>query len=907
MNRLLSAVRNLVKGRDVDRETEAELRSYLAFAADQHQREGLSPEDAARAAGADMGSVLSVREQVFAARAAHQVDILGRDLLYGWRVLWRHPLTAGVAIFSLAVGIGANTAIFAVVDALMLRPLPVRDPAALVSFQRTELDATPSADILDDAQFAYPEFQAYAAERRAFADAAAVLSLDRSNIRMGHDLATDGRRTRTALVSGEYFSTLGVEAALGRVFGAQDDVTLGGHPVAVISDAYWRRRFTQGADVVGRRLELNNVAYTIVGVTPAGFVGDWVTQPTDLWIPMAMQAQVMVERPNLPPRPPMPFVRVIARLQSGVSLHAATAAVNTIYLARRGPVTPDPRMTPREYQDAVDGRLALRSLARGFSPERGSYGRALEVTAGVVGLVLLIACANVASLLLARAAAREHEIGLRLAIGAGPGRLVRQLLTESALLSAMGGIVACVLAWWAAAWLASMLSSAGALSLDVRADARMFGAAAVLAFSTGLLFGLAPALTATRPRLAGVLMGRGDREALPRFRTLRGLVVAQVAVSVVLIVAAVLLVRTLQNLRAEGLDPERGRVLTAWIPASQAGHQGGMVATDIEAIREQVARVPGVLSVSASGTDFFSDRGGESPVIVPGHVRTDDEAYFVRWNLVTPGFFDTMHIPLVAGRDFRAEDREGAPRVAIINEAMAREYFGPAPAVGRRFGMRRDTGTEIEIIGVAANAAFDSPRSVSDRVIYLPYRQDLTHLSDVAVFVRSTRGLAETSRSLRAIVQQTDPALPIAEMTTMDAALDRALVRERLVADVSAAFATMAVLLTSVGIFGVMAYLTSRRVAELGVRQVLGASRQSILALVLRDAWLLCVAGIVLGTPLALATDRAIAGQLFHVSPTGLAVVGLAAVLMLGVAAAATILPAIRATRVDPLVALRHQ
>jgi predicted permease len=907
MNRIHSAWRNLLRGREVDRESDAELESYLDYSAADYERQGLTHEAAARAARAEMGSAASVREQVFHVRAGRSLETLWRDVTYGWRGLRRNPGTSAVAIASLALGIGANTAIFGVVDALMLRPLPVRDPAALVGFQRTELGADAPADILDDARFPYPDFQAYRNEPQVFAGVAAVLAVDRSNVRADYDRgAAATGRVPTALVSGGYFSTIGIEPALGRLFSADDDDARGREPVAVISDSYWRLHFGHTSDIIGRRIALNGVAYAVIGVTPRGFVGDWVNQPTEVWLPIGMQSQVMVERPDLLTRTTIPLVRIVARLRPGVTRETAVAAINTIYLARRGSIAPDRRMTAREMKDAASGRLTLTALSRGFSPERQTYGRAVLLAAGTVGLVLLIACANVASLLLARATAREREVAVRLALGSGPARIVRQLLTESLLLSAIGGGVAALLAWWASSWLASVVRASEVIALDVRANARMFATAGLLALLTGLLFGLAPALTALRPRLIGVLVGRGTQVIQRRFGALQALVIVQVAVSVVLTVAATLFLRTLHNLRSEGVSTDRGRVLMAWIPASEAGRQGIAVANDLDAIRDRTAQLPNVTAASASSTAFFGGGGGESPITIPGHVRTDDEEYFVRWHLVTPGFFETMNIPMLAGRDFRAGDLEASARVAVINDAMARHYFGTASAVGRRFGMRRDTGNEIEIVGVVRNAAIDSPRTANDRVVYLPYRQDLTHLTDMALFVRASGDPAGLAGSIRAAIHDVDPLLPVLGVSTIDDALDRSLLRERVVTDISATFGAVAIALTCIGLFGVMSYLTARRAAEFGVRRALGASSASLVMHVVRDGWTLVLSGIAIGTPAAMAASRAIAGQLFGVAPTDGRAVGTAAALMVVVAAVGTIAPAIRATRVDPLIALRQ-
>jgi predicted permease len=885
-----------------DADLNEEIRAHLDMAARDRMDRGERPTEARAAARREFGNIELVKEVTRDMWGRRSFERFGQDARFGLRLMGRSPGVAAAVILSLALGIGANTAIFSVMHALLWRRLPVPRATELVRFAYSDEGE-------DGSMFSYPGFATYRDHEQVFSSIAAIADLDRSNITIGAGQSTEAR---VALVSGPYFTTFGVGAARGRTFDASEDSVPGGHAVAVISDAYWTRAFNRATDIVGRAFALNGVTYAIVGVTPKAFAGDWVGQPVDAWIPMAMTSQVIAERPGLLTNPAPAWVRIVARVRPDVPRAQAQAAVDTLFMAGRGPslaqAATDPRLTAEERAAVAAVHLTLAPLETGFSPERQLFTEPLVIVGVIVGLVLLITCSNVANLLLARALTRRREMAVRLALGAAAARLVRQLFTESLLLAALGGVSALAVAWWGTRALASALASGlTGLTLNLVPDLPVFGFAAGLSILTGVLFGLTPALIAAGTRLSAELSARseGGQARLMPFAASQALVVAQVAVSLLLVVGAGLFVRTLANLRSQDLGFERRQVLLVWVPASEEGIRGLPVARVFEAAQDRIGALPGVLSASPSSDGLLNGGGGSSPIVIPGHTRTDDEGYFVRWNLVAPKFFQTVGLKLLAGRDFTVRDVETAPRVAIINESMARHYFGVPNPVGQRFGMRRDTGHEIEIVGVVADAATDSPREKGHRMIYIPYRQDLSHLSDMCLAVRATGDPTELMARIRAELRAIDSNLPVSAITSMNEQLDRALARERLVAGLAASFGVVATVLTCVGLYGVIAYGSARRTHEIGIRLALGATRGSVIGLVLRSAALLAGAGVAIGVPLVLSLTRFVSGHLFGIAATDPLTIGLAAGLMLAVALVAALVPARRAAGVDPMTALR--
>ena len=886
-------VKAILRRRQLDRDVEDELQFHLAMRELKAQAQEPGAGEARAQARQAFGNASVIGEACRELWTFVWLETIFKDLRYGVRTLRRSPGFAIVATLCLALGIGANTAIFSFADALLLKMLPVQRPEQLVTF---------SADSVDQSypNFPYPMYERFRDRTEVFSGMAAIWNLDRSNVLVnGSGGGLDPGQMRVGLVSGSYFDLLGVKAAIGRTFTTADDRIPGQHPVAVISYGYWERRFALAADVVGRTFTLNGTTYTILGVAPSRFTGDEVGQPTDLWIPIMMQGQVMLERPGLLTNPNPPWVRILARLKAGMTVKRANADVLLIYhqTLRENAGS---GLTPQMLHDREQERVQLIPAGRGFAPERQSLAKPLAILMIVVGLVLLIACANVANLLLARAAARQREMSVRLALGAGRGRILRQLSTESILLAIIASIAGLALAVLGTRALSKMHPIA--TGLDLHPDARMLIFTGVLCVLTAVLFGLAPALRSSNAVLPGL---KGDSRRAG-FGLGKLLVVSQVALSLILLIGAALFVRTLRNLKAQDLGFDREHVLMIWTSPSQSGRRGAPVADLFRTVQERVSQLPGVRSASPSDSGLLNGNGG-SPVKVPGYTRKPSDDHFVSWKLVAPRFFETTGMRLIQGRDFGPLDTEKAPRVAIINETMALHYFGRRGVVGAHFGMRRDRGDEIEIVGVAKDAKYNTLRESHVSMIYIPYRQDLNHLYDMCLAVHTAGNLPGLTKRIQDELRSIDPHLPIISVDSIEQDIDKTLAVERLIAWVASFFGGLAVLLVCIGLYGVMSYVAARKTNEIGIRLALGATRFRVLSSVFKEAILLVIAGIAVGVPVTVAATRLITGLLFGVKPVEPLLISAATGLLILVAATGSFLPAYRASRVDPMVALRYE
>jgi len=833
-----------------------------------------------------------------------------QDLRYGLRILLKHKGFTITAVFSLALGIGANTAIFSAIDALLLKELPVRNPEQLVAL-----------DYVHDGErdnFSYPVFERLriVLPTSTFANVSAVRQMWQSNVAInGPGGSSDGGNVLVGLVSGNYFSTLGVNTIVGRVLTADDDRVPGGHPVTVISYDYWKRRLGLASDVVGRTLKQNGVTYTIVGVTQPAFSGDWIGRPTDLWIPMAMAPQVNAEHADCLTTPNQTWVRIIARLSPGATLSQAQAASD---IAWRQALTVQSR-----FGGAVTPRVE--QYATGYSPERDSFTQPLVVLMVVVGLVLLIACANIATLLLARSSARRKELAVRVAMGAGRARLVRQLLTESVLLSLMGGLLGLLFAVQGTEALVRFLSTmppsnylgSVAFQLNLRPDARVLAFTAAICLLTSLLFGLAPAYRSSMVSLTSALGGRSADSGSPgRLGLGKGLVVSQVALSLLLLVGAGLFVRTLRNLRSQELGFDREHILLIWTWPGQNGWKGPELANYYQRAQERISALPGVLSASPSMRGLLRENTPFTRVRVPG-LQLDDSNY-LPLDLVAPRFFETVGMRLLLGRDFAAHDDEGAPHVAILNQYTAHLYFGDQNPIGKTLEVAMSGGPnpkfiDTEVIGVVNDIKGNlSLRETDRRMIYFPYRQDVlfqTHprLVRMCLTVRVMGDPARLKASIRDELSRMDPNLSLVSIDSVGEQLDEATVQERLIAALSASFAALGVLLACLGLYGLVSYTVAHRTNELGIRLALGATPASVMRMVLKESLVLVLVGIVIGFPVILAVMRLISSWLFGVGSADPLTIAGATLFILVVAAMAALMPARYAARVDPLVALRYE
>ena len=901
-------------------ELEEEIQSHLAMAAQDRIDRGEDAHKATADVRREFGNIGLVKETTRAMWGWVWVEQLDQDLRYAFRTLGRSPGFTTVAVLSLALCIGSNTAVFSVVDALVLRALPVERPDQLVNFR----EHLPAGRVID--LFAYQELERFQALTQVFSAVSGICLLDRSGLAVnGPGGDSDPAPVRVALVSGSYFSMLGANASVGRTLTPDDDLVPDGHPVAVISDAYWMRRLGRASDVLQRTLTLNGITYTILGVMPAGFSGDWVGRPADIWIPIMTQSRVMIERPGLVTNRDdhsAYWLRVVARLRRGVSTWQAQAAARVVQQQFQRDWS-EPNPTARTLQDIEARRLDLEPGGRGYSPQRESFAQSLSILSTIVGLVLLIACANVAGLLLARSLSRQREMALRLALGAGTGRLVRQLLTESVLLAAMGGALGLLFAGWASNALAASVGS-GPVSLDPRTpngvsfhsqlNSRVLGFTAAVSVVTGILFGLAPAFRRSNTALAASLTGRSSsgtsRGLGGRLWLGKSLIVGQVALSLVVLIGAGLFVRTLRNLRSRDLGFERTHVLLIWTLPGVTGRHGPALAELWHIVQERLSALPGVTFVSASNRGSLSGLTGANAAAIRVEGQVPNETGILQtWTFTAPGFFETMGIPLLAGRDFTDRDNRTSTPVVIINESMARYYFGDQNPVGRRVGYPSDTGTPRVIVGVVKDSANDSPRENPRGMSYFPYRDRSAtdpRIGGMCVAVRTSGEPLAVAASVRRELQDLDTSLPVLKVDTVDQQLDDVLSQERLIAELSGFFGAFAALNGCLGLYGLISFSVARRTSEVGIRLALGATRSCVLGMVVKEGMLLVLAGLVIGVPAALAVTRLISSRLYGVSPTDPLTIVAATSLMIAVALLASLIPARRASRVDPMVALRY-
>jgi putative ABC transport system permease protein len=813
-----------------------------------------------------------------------------QDLRFGIRLLWKNPGFTAVAALSLALGIGANTAIFSLVDAVLLKRLPVKSPDQLVL-----LDAFNQRG--ERRNFSFQVFEQLRARTQFFSG---VLASPGTNRMEMADPGSGGRteQAEVQLVSGEYFQVLGVNAVIGRTLTIADNQTPGAHPVAVLSYGFWQRRFFGDVSVIGKGITLKALPFTIIGVTPPAFFGEAVGRAPDIWAPLMMQptfdrGQSYLSDANTG------WLRVMARLQPGVSEAQAQASL-AMQLEQ---IKAEPDDVGRSARNIA--KIELSPGGRGLADFRARFSKPLRILMAVVGLVLLIACANVANLLLARSTTRGREVAIRLAIGAGRFRLIRQFLSESVLLAAVGGALGLLLAWWGSHLLLVLVSSdPSPIPIDVAPNARILGFTIAVSLLTALIFGLAPALAATRQDVNAAL--KMTALARPRSSLSRFLVIAQVALSLLLLTGAGLFVRTLRNLRTLDLGFAAESVIQARINPHASGYKQEQLPDLYRRLLERLNAAPGISSASMAGSGFRTGTSRTCCIAVEGYTHGPNEDREVQTNSVTPGYFQTMGMPLLLGRDFTPEETgrnpgEFFPHIAIINETMARYYFGEANPLGKRFGWGDPPNlkSDIEIIGVVKDAKYGSPRDKTPRLIYFP------HHGETLLVARAAGPVAPLTAIIRREIEAVDKGLEISSVRTVPQLRDQAFVQERLLAELSSFFGLLALLLACIGLYGVMSYDVARRTHEIGVRMALGAQRMDVVRLLMRETMLMVVIGLVAGLGAALASTRLIASLLYGLEPNDMLTIGLASLLLLIVAALAGYLPARRAARVDPMVALR--
>lgn len=834
-----------------------------------------------------------------------------QDLRYGMRLLGQTPILTAVAVLSLALGIGANTAIFTLIDAALLRKLPVKNPDELVLLRWKGGRKVPFKSLMGgidmregqstSTSFSYPLFEQFRDRNEVFSDVFAFAELYQLSANVDGISEVIGGQ----IVSGGYYSGLGTQTVYGRPISPDDDRADGAQPVAVISYSYWQRRFGRDPSAVGKTIYLNGSAFEIIGVTPSEFAGTMqVGSAPEITVPMATQTRVMTSGPILGESSNW-WVQIIGRLKPGFNREQAQATLDVIL---QQSVLESIKDTERD-SDPI--RLEASSGSRGLNESRDEYSYPLFILMGVVGLVLAIACVNIANLLLSRAATRQKEMAVRLALGASRFRLIRQLLTESVLLAMIGGAMGLIFAQLGKDLLVGLLAgNSNQLILNLKLDLPVLGFTAGVSILTGILFGLAPALRATRIDLTPAL--KDNARSMSRGKSLlsKSLLIAQVAMSLLLLIGAGLFVRTLRNLGNVELGFNAENLLLFRIDPTLNGYQGAKVANLYDRMVEEIQAVPGVRSVSISRHPLLSGSAAISNIVLPGQTEPPAEWDFrVFIQQVRPNFLETMEIPLLFGRNLSASDDEKSLKVAIINETFARTYFPAENPIGKRFSFaRRSKNTEeIEIVGVAKDAKFSSVRNETPATVYLPYMQSVANLGQMNFEVRTAGNPNDMVAAIREAAQRADSNVPLFAVKTQSEQAEQSFSQERLFAQLSAFFGLLALLLASIGLYGIMSYGVARRTREIGIRMALGAQSRNVLWLVMRETLVLIFIGAAIGLPLALAATKLVSSMLYGLEPTDPMTVAFATVFMTAVAAFAGYLPARRASRVDPMVALRYE
>jgi predicted permease len=832
------------------------------------------------------------------------IEALVRDLRFGVRQLRRNPLFALVVVLTLALGIGANAAIFTLLDQILLRDLPVRDPQALMVLSDTGITSGSvhsNSDIL--APLSYPMYQDIAAGSGDVLSG--VLAYCEASLDVGNAGQTE--EARGLMVSGNYFDVLGLQPAAGRLFSQADDRTPGGHPVVVLGFSYFQKHFGGEAGTVGRTILVNGQPMTVVGVAPRGFSGLEVGRGQDLYLPLMMVDTALPTFKGPLPNRRFYWLTLFARLQKGVGFEAARARLQVVY-----------RQAIQEELKAFSGKSAsfqarflqktLQILPgeRGASDLRARSRITLLVLTGMVGLVLLIASANVANLLLARASTRRREIALRLSLGASRARLVGQLVVESLILCLLGGLVG----FWVSSLVASALigilpGTPGVLSPDPGLRVALF--AGMLSLLTGL-FAVLPALRSTNPALYPILKDEGGTvmAASEPLRLRKGLVVAQVALSLLLLVGAGLFARSLHNLRSlnPGFDPRD--LLTFSVAPSLLGYDDPGTIGVVTQIQEGLQARGDVRGAAAASVSLMTGSDESGTVKVEGYTPRDLENMNPNFNHVTPGFFRTLGISLLRGRDFTPDDTAGAPKVAVVNETFARYFYGQQDPVGRKFALGGEPQVPITIVGLVRDGKSMNLKEPPLRYVYQPIAQS-KRLMRVTFYVRPRGSLGGLLPEARRAVAEASPNMPLADVRTMEDQLGESLGVERMTASLSAAFGLLATGLAALGLYGVISYTVSRRTREIGIRMAIGAERGKVVSLVIGEVLVLTLVGLLLGLPTAFLSGLALRSELFGLAPGDPVTVLGASLLLLTVSLAAGALPALRASRVDPVVALRSE
>jgi predicted permease len=827
------------------------------------------------------------------------------DLRLAFRGLRRSPLFASIAILSLALGIGANTAIFTLIDQILLRKLPIRAPEQLVMLYQ---EGSHMGANMGMRMHSYPLYQDLQQKAEPFSEV-----ICRRVVPASVSIDNQTERISAEMVSGNYFSMLGVPAALGRVFNPQeDDQVYSGHPVVVLSYTYWSTRFARDPGIIGKKILVNDYPMTIVGVSAAGFAGLDPTIAPQIRVPVQMKPVMSpdwgwVHMDNRRAR----WVQVFARLKPGYTLESSRAPVQTLFTQIRTYEMTLPaaaKWSNYNREQFMKGRLLVAPANVGYSPLRNDFSTALVVLMCMVGLVLLIACANVANLLIARGFMRQKEVAVRLSIGASRGRLVRQLLVESLVLSIAGGMLGVGIAvLLTRGLLAFVPPQSQPLLISPRPDARILAFTLGLTFATGIVFGLVPALRASRTEpwttLKDTLGSIAGTHGSLFVR--KGLVTVQVALSFLLLFGAGLFVRSLQNLKTAETGVAVDNLVTFQVTPSLSGYDEERAMRFYDQLLDRLRAAPSVKSAALATVAILAGDEWDNSVAVEGYQAKDGENMQAHMNAISPGYFETMKIAFLAGRDFRPGDAARRSTVAIVNKRFVDYFFPDGNAIGKHVGFGGGPGTklDIEIVGVTANALYEGPREGIRRQMYVPNWGK----GGVVFYVRTQMATSAAFGIIRNEVRQLDSAMPVYQMKTLEGQLDETLLTDRLIATLSAGFGLVATLLASIGLYGVMAFVVAQRRRELGIRLALGAQPNGLIWLVMREVLTLLAIGLAVGVPAGLGLGRYVAAQLYGIRANDPLIATSTVLLLTIVAAAAGLIPARRAGQVDPMLALRTE
>lgn len=891
LRRLFKRLMNIAAGRRNDEQLREEIEAHLELQTSDNIRAGLSPAEARRQAILKFGAVEAIKEEYRGERGVVFLEALARDFAYAFRMLCKNPGFTSVAVLTLALGIGANATIFSILDPLLLRKLPVQDPDSLVFLGNAGLwNAARSVDYDTAITSELNAYRHYRDENRVFSGILFFTGTEDYDLTRGDEASSASGET----VSSNFFSMLGVRPYLGRLVGQEDGDSATASPVAVISYAYWRREFAADPAVIGKTVSLANSGwsfdplqhqvYRIIGVAPPSFSGVEVGINPDFYLPA----------PNSGDSPA--FVTLVARLKPGISVTQAHASLAPIYQE----TVRESKLPALEREQDMAG-LVIEAIPHGLSRVRDRFGLAAQIAMGLVGLVLLIACVNVANLLLARGISRRRELTVRMSLGAGRWRLIRQMLAEAALLGVAGAIAGLLAANWTARSLAVALSTKELpVQLDASLNVRVFAFAAAVLAITVLLCGLIPAISATRGDLTSDLKVSGSNagHAAPHSRLGNLLLGAQIAISAIVLVGAGLLLHSLFNLETYNLGFDADHVLAITLTGKDASQ------ALYDQLSDRVKHLPGVKAMAYSALLPLKGNVLGVNVSVPGYTPRSAAETHAFFNDISPGYFQAMRIPLLAGRDFTAEDTAAQmPRAVIVSRTMAQHYFAGKDPIGQEIRIGGAGRPPLTIIGVVADSVYFGIREKPSDVFYTPYGRTTLHTSLV---VRASGNPAVLAGAVTDVIRLLDRSIKIESIETMRHQLNDSLHEDRLIGALCGVFAALALALTGIGIYGVLSFQIARRTNEIGIRMALGAHRHDVLVLVFLRGMRIVAAGFVVGIAGALAISRVVAHMLFGISPTDLLTYAAVALVLLVAALGALYFPARRAMSVDPMVALRH-